>query len=455
MSKPINRIKKERSDNMTAFKLPDLGEGLQDADLVEWLVAEGQHVKLDELVLLVETAKAVVELPAPSEGTITRLAAKEGDTVKVGQILFEYQEGLVFDKNRPQTVPDTESHSKRESVSVVGELNQTSDDKQNLYETENIGLPNPLVETELEKTLINQGSYKKVQPVCINSFKEAKQNKRKTIPNKTPKSSSSEFLSNKASPATIAFAKKLGIHEILDQTLYGELSLQDILKIYTERLSSNNEQIANNKDCFTLKGSRKVMAETMTKSHQLIPAATIFDDADISHWTDKEDITARIVRAISVACKQVEILNAWFDEETMAVQKHKTVNLGLAVNSSAGLYVPVIHNVDNQSDQEIRQNIQNYKDQIQAHRIKAEDLKDATISLTNFGALRGRYATPIVVPPQVCIVGTGKITEEALVKKGKIQVGKILPLSLSFDHRVATGAEAAEFLYCMIDALES
>ena len=137
------------------------------------------------------------------------------------------------------------------------------------------------------------------------------------------------------------------------------------------------------------------------------------------------------------------------------IQQHKDIDLGLAVNSERGLFVPVIRKINTKNVSQLRKDINDFRMQITEQTILAKDLVGATISLSNFGVLSGRYATPIIVPPQVCIVGVGKSREEALVKKGKIQVGKTLPISLSFDHRVATGAEAALFMQSFIKTLEA
>lgn len=438
---------------MTAFLLPDLGEGLKDADLVEWLVKEGQSVALDELVLLVETAKAVVELPAPSNGIITRLAVAEGETVKVGQVLFEYEEkqgvanGSTFSSNAPQKQKPSDQ---RESVSVVGKLSQSNDSQDNLYEIEQSELIKPRAQNE---TNLYSRKKDKTEPVCINAFKELKaQNKNSD----TPHSKSSKL--STITPQLMAFARKLGLQEVFDHTYYGEMSLHDLLNIYQDRINKEykeSKETLLTEKFIPLKNARKVMAKVMTKSHQEIPTATIFEDADISDWSPQTDITLKLIKAISMACIKVPILNAWYNQDLISILEHQKVDLGLAVNSARGLYVPVIRQVNTKTENELRSEINNFKQQINDNSILANDLIGATISLSNFGVLSGRYATPIIVPPQVCIVGVGKSREEALVKNGKIQAGRILPISISFDHRAVTGAEAAQFMQCLIETLET
>lgn len=427
---------------MTAFNLPDLGEGLKEAEVVKWLVKEGQYVQLDELILLVETAKAVVELPAPSAGVITRLVVEDGETVQVGQTLFEYDSKKQCDDNK---VSETQTE-KRESVSVVGEISQSTDEIINAYEIEKIND---------ELALVKQYDYEKIpsvkaEPICLNTFKQSKSHKPKIETQDTEVERSSLN-----SPRTIAFAKKLGLMELIDHTYYGELSLHDLLVIYQDKLHLTNKEQSFSDNPIVLKGTRKVMAQVMTQAHQTIPSATLFDDADISHWSLKTDITLRIINAITSACAKVPIMNARYDSENMSIQQCKHIDLGLAVHSERGLFVPVIRQINMKKETEIRECINKFRQQINDETIQAKDLIGATITLSNFGALSGRYATPIIVPPQVCIIGIGKSTEQALVNKGKIQVGRILPISLSFDHRVATGGDAALFMQSLIQALEA
>lgn len=451
---------------MMTFTLPDLGEGLQEADLVEWLVEEGDRVSEDQLILLVETAKAVVELPAPASGVITKFKATVGETIQVGQALFDYEmldvenaTGAVEPSESPVTKASAVSfEEKRESVSVVGELAKAEADKTNLYEA------------------VPDKPSQPAEPICINAFKESKNRpsaKTKTIKKSTSSSypaqtnkhatSAQTNVSTQIAPSTMAFAKKLGLEGLLTHTYYGELNLHDLIRIYEEK---QNELAANTNqsgpkigedtewhDTVPLKGARKVMAQVMTNSHQQIPAATLFDDVDISHWGAKEDITLRMIQAIVAACKAVPILNTWYENESMALQYHSSVHLGLAVNAESGLYVPVLRDCQEKSAKQLRAQVNQFRQQINDRSIAAKDLLGASISLSNFGVLTGRYATPIIVPPQVCIVGVGKIRTEPVVKNDKLEIGRVMPLSISFDHRAATGGEAAEFMYCLIGAL--
>jgi pyruvate dehydrogenase E2 component (dihydrolipoamide acetyltransferase) len=413
---------------MPEFKLPDLGEGLQEAEVIEWRVSEGQKVKVDQLVVLVETAKAIVELPSPVNGTIQQLVAKVGESVAVGESLFVYQ-------HESHTLPSSESRNANnrsarqavESVSVVGELASVEGSNENLYEA--FSLQSDLEESQSALMANKRGKIEAT--IC-------------------------------APPGLVLFAHKLGLSDLLPAHEYGELSHSDLLKIYQQKLS---EQKGEGKPTFDsggrnrdekikLSGARKVMAQSMTKSHQHIPSVTLFDDANITHWKKGEDITLRLIKAIVSAAHQVPLLNAWFDEENLSIQMFEDIHLGVAVNGKEGLFVPVIRKIQTLDEHRIRVIMNKMIQGVNDRTIKAQRLMGATISLSNFGTLSGRYATPIIVPPQVSIVGIGKIRSEPVADGNAVIVGKVMPISLSFDHRAASGADAAAFMQALISSIE-
>jgi pyruvate dehydrogenase E2 component (dihydrolipoamide acetyltransferase) len=402
---------------MSKFYLPDLGEGLQSAEIVEWKIKAGDKVKTDQLILVVETAKAIVEIPSPVEAHIEKINFVAGDSVDVGAALMEYQEAGASEEGLAEegasvTGEGVSVTAEPKSVSVVGRLETASAD-------ERVDSGDEILVDEAEESLV---------------------------------SSSREVSSFNAPPSVKLFAGKLGISDVLSEENYGEVGEASLLATYNEKKSSSRNQQQND-SVMRLKGARKVMAQTMSRSHEQIPSVTLFDDANISAWAESEDITLRCIDAIVRACHVEPILNAWFDEESMSIQLFQDINLGVAVNSDEGLFVPVIRKAQTLTSSRIRDILTKQIGAIKDRSIKPQKLLGATISLSNFGSLSGRYATPIIVPPQVAIVGIGKIREEPVVSEGKIGVGKVLPISLSFDHRAASGAEAARFMQAIIDSL--
>jgi len=414
---------------MPKFNLPDLGEGLQDAEIIEWVIEEGQNVEVDQAVVVVETAKAIVELPSPEKARITKFCVNVGDTVDVGQPLFEYQGIDVTCESESSTQnevlstkvqPVFDESNVTDSVSVVGVLPSASDEHAiNMHENFSFESHDEPAENELPKK--RRTNDKLVAP-----------------------------------PSVVAMAKKLGLESLLYDHTYGDIGQKDLLDIYKQRQNGSHTsgpEVHNDK-VIKLSGARKVMAQTMTKSHQHIPSVTLFDDANIHHWEKGTDITLKLIRAIVAATKHVPLLNAWFDEENLSVQLFDDVNLGVAVNASDGLFVPVIRKVQTLTDFKTRAVLDKMIEGVNHRTIKAQRLLGATISLSNFGTLSGRYATPIIVPPQVAIVGIGTIREQPVVRDGQLVVGKIMPISLSFDHRAASGADAAAFMESLIQSLE-
>ena len=200
-----------------------------------------------------------------------------------------------------------------------------------------------------------------------------------------------------------------------------------------------------------LKGVRRNMARVMADAHAQVVPTTLVDDADLHQWIGKQDITARLVRAIVAACKEVPALNAWFDGKNLTRTLHPHVDLGIAVDTDDGLFVPALRNADMLDGQGIRAGIKRLRAQVEDRSIPQGELMGYTISLSNFGMFAGRYATPVVVPPCVAIIGAGKLQHDVVAVMGGIEVHRRIPISLTFDHRAATGGEAARFLKAILD----
>jgi 2-oxoisovalerate dehydrogenase E2 component (dihydrolipoyl transacylase) len=182
--------------------------------------------------------------------------------------------------------------------------------------------------------------------------------------------------------------------------------------------------------------------------------ATVSDEADVEAWMNGGDVTIRLVHAIVAACAREPALNAWYDSQAQGRRLHGKIDLGIAVDTEDGLFVPVLRDVANRDATDLRKGLERMKADILARSIPPEELRGATITLSNFGTLAGRYASPIVVPPQVAILSAGRIASRAVVVAGTVVAHRTLPLSLTFDHRVVTGGEAARFLAAAIADLE-
>lgn len=405
---------------MKIFYLPDLGEGLQEAEIREWFVKEGDHVNEDQPIVAMETAKALLDVPSPFTGIITKLHGSAGEIVKTGAPLVSFQADA-------QTSHEPDRH-KKDAGTVVGTI-------------------------EVGNTVIHE-SATGVKP------------------------SAAQGARIKASPAVRKLAADLGV-DLSTVTPTGpgaSVTAADVTAASPGQSAGNAEKNAQVSTPSTdtspssanqssaaaipagytaLHGVTRSMAINMALAQQQVVPVTLVDDADIHHFSPQEDISVRIMRAIQVACEQVPKLNAHFHGKSLSVKLIKEINLAVAVDTESGLYAPVIKDLANQNDLQLRAKINEFKEHAKKQDFPPADLKDATITLSNFGVFVGRYASPIIVPPTVAIIGIGKLREAVVVDNGQPAVHKILPISLTVDHRIITGGEAARFLAALINALQS
>ncbi|GGC80463.1 dihydrolipoamide acetyltransferase family protein [Marinobacter halophilus] len=369
---------------MKNFKLPDLGEGLPEAEIVEWHIKVGDTVEVDELLVSVETAKAIVEVPSPQAGTIAKLYGAPGDIIHTGEPL------LAFEGEGDDT------------GTVVGELKTAGDDKGAHQDQFIIG--------------------------AAPSSKRAR--------------------ANRATPGVRAQAERLGVSlETIKGSGPGGLVTTDDV----HKQASQQKQVG---DAESLRGTRRTMAKAMALSHAQVVPVSIFEDADIGDWNKDTDTTMRLVQAIGKACEEVPALNCWFDGDNLGRQLLDDVHVGIAVDTPDGLFVPVLRDITHRSLKDLRQGLENLRDAVVTRKIPPREMQGATITLSNFGTMTGQYANPIVIPPQVAIVGAGRIRDKVVPHNGTATIRRILPLSLTFDHRAATGGEVSRFLGALINALQ-
>jgi pyruvate dehydrogenase E2 component (dihydrolipoamide acetyltransferase) len=198
-----------------------------------------------------------------------------------------------------------------------------------------------------------------------------------------------------------------------------------------------------------LRGMRRAMAQRMAAAHAEVVPANVTDEADIGDWGPAEDTTIRLVRAIAAACMAEPALNAWYFAAAGERRLIARVDVGIAVDTEGGLIVPVLRNVAERDARDLRSGLDRLRADAAARAIPPEELRGATITLSNFGMIGGRFANLVVVPPQVAIVGAGRVSKRVMVHNDQPAVRRVLPLSLTFDHRVVTGGEAARFLVAL------
>ena len=203
-----------------------------------------------------------------------------------------------------------------------------------------------------------------------------------------------------------------------------------------------------------IRGVRRNMVRSMSAAHAEVVPTTLMDDADIHAWAPGEDIMARMIRALAVASAAEPAMNAWLNAKEGTLRRHARVDVGVAIDSAEGLFVANLRNVERLDAVQVRAALNRARDGVKNRTLPPEELRDYTIMLSNFGVFAGKYATPVVVPPCVAIVGAGRLHHAVVPVLGGLETHRIMPISLTFDHRAATGGEAARFLRALLDDLQ-
>ena len=457
------------------FLLPDLGEGLPDATIVEWYVKEGDTVRLDDNLVSMETAKAVVDVPSPVSGKVLKLAGAAGDIIVTGTMLAEFE----IDPTMPQRAEGQDTGHHHGGGHSVGSQDPAPDDRVVASnEGGAIAATNtPQPEAANANTKADAGTVVGAMQVGDSVRSEA----------------ATAVGGVKAVPAVRAMARKLGVDlsRVRASGPDGTVTMQDVKQAAADGsakvgaapapvragaqgvaqvpapaaaarstlsqagkpMRTQPPGVAASGQPEQLKGVRRNMARVMADAHAQVVPTTLVDDADLHAWSGRQDITARLVRAIVTACKAVPALNAWFDGGNLSRTLHPHVDIGIAVDTDDGLFVPALRNADMLDANGVRAAIKRLRTQVEDRSIPSSELSGYTISLSNFGMFAGRYATPVVVPPCVAIIGAGKLSHDVVAVMGGIEVHRRMPISLTFDHRACTGGEAARFLAALLDDL--
>jgi len=376
------------------FKLPDLGEGITEVELRRWLVKEGDRVVEHQGVLEVETDKAVVEVPSPRKGTISRIYRGEGDVARVGETLLTIAE--------EGEVPAQPPAEPAKSNGIVGVL--------------------PEAEEEPEVH---------------------------------------------ATPMVRKLARERGVdlRSIRGSGPRGSITIEDLSQAAAPR---QPEESFGPVELVPLRGVRRTIARNLIASQRSTASVTCTEEADITDLWDlrgreQEALEARgthltflpfFIKAAQHALRDHPFLNASIDAEAETIILKKHYHFGIAVETPDGLMVPVIRDVDKKSIIALAEEIQALGKKARERTIALTELKGRTFTITNYGHFGGVFATPIINWPDVAILGCGRIVERPWVYRGAIAVRKILPLSLTFDHRVTDGADAALFLAKVVRYLE-
>jgi pyruvate dehydrogenase E2 component (dihydrolipoamide acetyltransferase) len=416
------------------FALPDLGEGITEGEIRKWIVKEGDAIEEHQTVLEIETDKAIVEVPSPRKGKVLEIRKKEGEIAQVGETLMTIsaEEQTTEQKSEVEEIRT----EKPKSFSVVGVLPEEEEEpaagKAELPKKEKESPAPPTQETDRAP-----GKGKPEKEI-------------------------------RATPAVRAMAKDMGLslETISGSGPSGSITEDDLKKI-TRKEPVKKDQIEP-VERMPLRGLRRTIAKNLMTSQQKTVSVTGMDEADITElWElrerEKEALKEKgihltflpfFIKAVQHSLTEHPMLNASLDETKDEIVTKKYFHIGVAVDTPEGLMVPVIRDADRKTILELAEDIQQLGRKARERKITMEEMKGGTFTITNYGHFGATFATPVINYPEVAILGTGKITEKPWVKDGKIVIRKILPLSLTFDHRVTDGVDASQFLTKIIRYLE-
>ena len=386
------------------FHLPDIGEGLAEVELVRWLVGVGDRVEENQPIADVESDKAIVTMPSPASGVVSKLCATEGDRVKVGSLL------MVVD-----------GHSSAQSAA------------------ETIGA-SPAAE-------------------AVPSAAAA-----------PAAASVAEVIS--ASPAVRRLAATHGVNlaEVQGTGPKGRITEQDVERVRDQHASRSPAapDVRGEVEAIPFRGIRRRIAEAMETAYRTIPHVSGFHEFDAAALValhaerkpraEREGIHLTylpfIVKAAVAALRAQPYLNASLDEAQGVILLKKALNIGLATSAPDGLVVPVIHHADRLGIRDIARAIDRLASGARGRTLAPEDLQQGTFTITNVGAQRGWLNTSLIRHPEVAILGVGRIEERAVVRNGQVVARPIMPLVLTFDHRVVDGEQGLGFMLTLRELLE-
>lgn len=394
------------------FRLPDLGEGLTEGEIVKWLVKVGERVQEGQPFVQVETDKALVEIPAPSSGVVLAILAQEGERVQVGRVIAVFGEpGEKVSAPPPERAP-----TRPTSVGVVGSLEEAPEEEPERISPRGEGLALPAVRKLAKELGVDLGAVTGSGP----QGRITEQDVRREAELKAKPKAKRKY------------------------DLYG----------YVERIP--------------LRGMRRTIAEAMVRSASTAAQVTATEEADATRLLALRDSARQgafpgevkltllpfLVKAVARALQEHPYLNSSLDDDAQEIILKRYYNIGVAVDTPDGLMVPVIKGVTEKTVLEIAREMTQLAQKARSRTIDLADLQGGTFTVTNYGSVGGILGTPIIRHPEAAILGVGRVLERPVVRAGEIHVVPILPLSLSFDHRVVDGAEAARFLNTLIRLIQ-
>ena len=438
------------------FRLPDIGEGIHEGEIVKWFVKPGDKIQEDDVLCEVQNDKAVVEIPSPVEGTVEEILVQEGTVAVVGDVLVTFDapgyEDLQFkgdhgEEAKAEGEKNTEAQVQATAESGQEVKKETAPVQENSGETGAGAQPQagsqPKVEADPSRRIIAMPSvrkYAREQGVNIREITGSGDNGR------IMKEDIDAFKNG---------------HAVSEEPA----RKSDEASQQVESDSKDNKKVTIPEGQYPetrekMSGMRKAIAKAMVKSKQTAPHVTLMDEVDVTslvaHRKKFKDIAAEkgikltflpyVVKALTSALREFPMLNTSFDDETSEIVHKHYYNIGIAADTEKGLLVPVVKDADRKSTFAISQEINELAAKARDGKLASNEMKGASCSITNIGSAGGQWFTPVINHPEVAILGIGRIAEKAIVRDGEIIAAPVLALSLSFDHRIIDGATAQHAL---------
>ncbi len=457
------------------FKLPDLGEGIHEAEIIAVKVKEGEMVKEDQIIFEVETDKAVVEIPSPYAGAVAKIHVAQGQTVKVGCVMIGYD---IAGKGQAQAPTAAAAAPAKQAVAAGNNGAATQAPAQPAAQAATKVLTGPVPATPATRRLARElgvdlhqvnasGPAGRVLKEDVMAYAAGSLESRiqpSSTSNSAASSAPNNIASKQAAPASMK--DKYGGSSADASPLTGMGGMNAGPVEYPDFAKFGDVER------LPLKSIRRKIAMNMTQAWTHIPHVTHFDEANVTELSslvtkyEKEfaarsgdnkvrpTLTVFTIKALASALKLYPQFNSSLDENTGEIVIKHYYNIGVAVATDRGLIVPVIKNVDQKSFYDIAVELADIAAKTRAGKIELERLQGGTFTLTNIGAIGGTSMSPMVNFPEAAILGMARASQKPIVKDGQIAIGTILPLAMSFDHRLADGAEAAYFVQHVVKLLE-
>lgn len=419
------------------FKLPDIGEGIHEGEIAKWLVAEGDKINEDDVLVEIQNDKAVVEIPSPVDGIVSKIHIEEGEVTTVGTTIVTIDDGSEDSgsEEKPEEKVEKTSEKPTDDAAKPADEKQASEDSPN---KENKQTERPAADND--KIVIAMPSVRKFARENDVNIKEV-----------TGTGKNGRILKSDIENFGSESAESVQTEELVEEkSVASETNEQTTVTQQTGELETREK----------MSGMRKAIAKAMVNSKHTSPHVTHIDEVEVdalwAHRKKFKEIAAEqdvkltflpyVVKALVSALKKYPELNTSIDNETFEVIQKHYYNVGIAADTEKGLVVPVVKDANKLSMFEISDEINKLATKARDGKLSSEEMKGGSVTISNLGSAGGKWFTPVINQPEVAILGIGRIEEQPIVKDGEIVAARVLALSLSYDHRQIDGATAQNAL---------